>query len=212
MSSTSSSDDESDTLELAGAPCVEPSAKRVRLRTKNMAPSTYNGMLAKKLGLKTETFQRLLLMRWPCFMFNMLWMCCEHAGPPREDLWCIEYMSGVGRIASHFTEQGLLAATYDNSDEPLFQQDILKPEGFATALRLTSRLKCKAFAHWGTVCSILGLDEPVSKWAGRRQHLWRHLKGKGPRGQHHGGPDDRASHVYRSAWRAVVFWSNPRAH
>ena len=83
-------------------------------------------MLAKKLGLKTETFQRLLLMRWPCFMFNMLWMCCEHAGPPREDLWCIEYMSGVGRIASHFTEQGLLAATYDNSDEPLFQ-DILKP-------------------------------------------------------------------------------------
>ena len=146
MSSTSSSDDETDLdLERVDSPCVEPSAKRVRLRTKSMAPSTW--VMAKKIGLKTGTFQRLLRMQWPCFMFNMLWMCCEEAGPPQEDLWCIEYMSGVGRIASHFTEQGLLAASYDIIDAPVFQ-DILRPDGFATALRLTSRLKGKAFMHW----------------------------------------------------------------
>ena len=141
--------------EQSSTPAMQRTRLRVKTQTTAFGPPMRRSELAgRKFGLQAKHYRRLKRLRAPVIMWQLLWYIATAMEPGRvqQDVQCIEYYAGVGRVAKAFATAGLQSLTYAVNDDPLCQ-DFLSPQGMITATTYAMRLVRGGLAHWGTVCS-----------------------------------------------------------
>ena len=76
---------------------------------------------------------------------------------PAQDLFFVEWFSGVEAPTKAFNKGGFAAAGYDIGKDPI-KMNILSKDGFLEAIRLGRRLRPhEGLQHFATVCSTWAL-------------------------------------------------------
>ena len=113
----------------------------------------YSEAAAERFGLCGEELRRLLRMRAPIIIYQILWFIHMSLGAGVScDLDCVDYFAGIGGVARSFTDRMRKAVTFEILDD--FElEDILKPLGMLKGCTYARKLRRRGLGHWGTVCS-----------------------------------------------------------
>ena len=135
--------------------------KKRRRRTRTKAPdvqlppqpSHKLKHAANSRGLSSHCLKQMLVVGLPLVMINAF-IFIEAMAPAssasRSD--AAELFSGVGRVASAFNFNGHVGAQFDYERHPVYE-NILRPEGLLTCLRIIRDIKAQGLCHYATVCS-----------------------------------------------------------
>ena len=146
-----------DYFELVGE--AQRAPKRRRLRSKATvvepppAPSQKLKHAAASRGLCPGALKKMLLVGLPlviinCFVF--LEAMTPLSSAARTD--AAELFSGAARVAQAFEYNDFEAAQFDYERHDVFE-NILRPEGILTLLRILRDVRPGGLCHWATVCS-----------------------------------------------------------
>ena len=111
----------------------------------------HSHVAAEGLGLRPKSYRRLRRMQVPSIFLQLLAFVAHlNQGVPRHDV--VEYYAGVGAISDAARNRGLMAASFEISADPVWQ-NANSEAGLITMISHAFLLVSCGLAHWATPCS-----------------------------------------------------------